>query len=82
MTKPKVLLIRPTILKEGVNYLERYADLIYAPDGEEETIIEFVKKKVEGIVVRTETITRNIIEAGERLRVIGQNGVGVDNIDV
>jgi D-3-phosphoglycerate dehydrogenase len=37
----------------------------------------------EGLVVRSETkVTADLMEAGDRLRVIGRAGVGVDNIDV
>ncbi|QGG48542.1 phosphoglycerate dehydrogenase [Heliorestis convoluta] len=37
----------------------------------------------EGIIVRSETkITKKIIEAADKLKVIGRAGVGVDNIDV
>ncbi len=38
---------------------------------------------VEAMVVRSETkITRKVIEAAKRLRVVGRAGVGVDNVDV
>jgi D-3-phosphoglycerate dehydrogenase len=40
-------------------------------------------KEVEAMVVRSETkITRNVIEAATRLRVVGRAGVGVDNVDI
>ena len=39
--------------------------------------------EVEAMVVRSETkITRKVIEAAPRLRVVGRAGVGVDNVDV
>jgi D-3-phosphoglycerate dehydrogenase len=39
--------------------------------------------EVEAMVVRSETkITRKIIEAAPKLRVVGRAGVGVDNVDV
>ncbi len=39
--------------------------------------------EVEAMVVRSETkITRNVIAAAPRLRVVGRAGVGVDNVDV
>ena len=38
---------------------------------------------VVALVVRSETkVTRKVIEAAPRLRVIGRAGVGVDNVDV
>ena len=40
-------------------------------------------KGVEAMVVRSETkITRKVIEAAPKLRVVGRAGVGVDNVDV
>src|SRR5258708_21591421 len=40
-------------------------------------------KDVEAMVVRSETkITRAVIEAAPKLRVVGRGGVGVDNVDV
>ena len=37
----------------------------------------------EGLIVRSGTqVTRKVIESGDRLRVVGRAGVGVDNIDV
>ena len=39
--------------------------------------------EVEAMVVRSETkITRKVIEAAPKLRVVGRAGVGVDNVDV
>jgi len=40
-------------------------------------------RQYEALVVRSETkVTAEIIEAGEKLQVIGRAGVGVDNIDL
>jgi D-3-phosphoglycerate dehydrogenase len=39
--------------------------------------------EVEAMVVRSETkITRKVMEAAPRLKVVGRAGVGVDNVDV
>src|SRR5271165_1783162 len=39
--------------------------------------------EVEAMVVRSETkVTRKVIEAAPKLRVVGRAGVGVDNVDV
>lgn len=38
---------------------------------------------IEGLAVRSATkVTRRVLEAAERLRVVGRAGIGVDNIDV
>ena len=42
-----------------------------------------IVKDVEAMVVRSETkVTRKVIEAAPKLRVVGRAGVGVDNVDV
>jgi D-3-phosphoglycerate dehydrogenase len=42
-----------------------------------------VVKDVEAMVVRSETkVTRKVMEAATKLRVVGRAGVGVDNVDV
>ena len=48
----------------------------------EEEICKIVNE-YEGIVVRSATkITKNIIQSGEKLKVLGRAGIGVDNIDI
>ena len=48
----------------------------------EEEIIKIIPE-YDGIVVRSATkVTKNIILAGEKLKVVGRAGAGVDNIDV
>ena len=42
-----------------------------------------IVKDVVAMVVRSETkVTRKVIEAAPKLRVVGRAGVGVDNVDV
>ena len=36
----------------------------------------------DGIIVRTSKITADLLEAAQRLKVVGKHGVGVDNIDL
>ena len=37
----------------------------------------------EGLIVRSgTTVTKEVMEAGKKLRVIGRAGVGVDNVDL
>ncbi len=79
----RVLLMKPTIEKEGITYLKNHCEVFIAPDGERETIIQLVNlHRIEAIIVRSERIDRAIIEACPTLRVIGENGVGTDNIDL
>lgn len=83
MVRKKVLLIYPTIHPEGVKLLQSQVDIIMAPDGKENTIVEYVKDKtIEALIARVEVISKKIIDNAVGLRVIGQNGAGLDNIDV
>lgn len=81
MKKNKILLIKPTIMREGIEILEKEVDLIYAPDGSEKTLIKYIID-VDALIVRVEHITASIIEASKQLKVIAEHGVGIDNIDV
>lgn len=80
--KNKVLLINPTIYPEGVRRIEEEAEIIYAPDGRPDTLKEFLCQGVNGIIVRLEEITENIIKSGKDLKVIGVNGAGFSCVDV
>jgi D-3-phosphoglycerate dehydrogenase len=76
----KVLLVQP-IHADAVARLKEEAEVVIA----EKTAEDFVKQAVkdcDGIIVRVTLLTRGIMEAGERLKVIGRHGVGLDNIDV
>jgi D-3-phosphoglycerate dehydrogenase len=78
-----VVLIEPTIIPDGVAFLEALHKVVVAPDGSEETLIRCIhENQASAIIPRVELITRRIIEACPSLEVIGQPGVGVDNIDV
>ena len=80
---PRVLLIEPTIRPLGVEMLQAEAEVAFAPDGREETLIEHLSTgRHDAVITRVEKITRRVLEAAVGLRVVGQHGVGVDNIDV
>lgn len=82
MSKPKVLLINPTIYPEGVKILEESCDVIYAPDGKPETMKEYLAQGVNAVILRIEQMTKELIDSAKDLKVIGANGVGYSNVDV
>lgn len=48
---------------------------------ESELMVEI--QDIDALLVRSQTrVTKNVLEAGKRLRVVGRAGVGVDNIDL
>src|SRR5438045_1558918 len=73
------VLIRETIAEAGVELLRRKFDVVV--DGESDlaaTIGEY-----DAIVILSATkLTADLINRGDRLKVIGRAGVGVDNVDV
>ncbi len=78
---PKVLITDP-IAEDGIELLRREAEvdvrLHPAPDDLRQLIAGY-----EALIVRSETkVTKEVIDAGGRLQVIGRAGTGVDNIDL
>jgi D-3-phosphoglycerate dehydrogenase len=81
-SKRKVLVCDP-IHEEGVKRLRKAGFEVDAnPTIDSETLKKIVAD-YEALIVRGRTkVTKEIIEAGIRLKAIGRAGVGVDNIDV
>jgi D-3-phosphoglycerate dehydrogenase len=57
------------------------AELIVAPNGDEDTLIELARD-VDGIMTCFAKVTENVVRAAEKCVVISRYGVGVDNIAV
>jgi len=66
----------------GVNILEKEAQVVKRP-GISNDDIKKELKNYDAIIIRSRTkMTSELIEAGEKLKVIGRAGVGVDNINL
>ena len=77
----KVLITDP-IAQEGIDLLSREVEVEVRLRPSPEELLELIRSS-EAIIVRSETkVTGQVIEAGERLQVIGRAGMGVDNIDL
>lgn len=77
----KVLVSDP-VHQTGIELLKRKAEVEVATGLSKEELIEKVKDK-DALLVRSATkVTREVLEAAEKLKVIGRAGVGVDNIDI
>src|SRR4029078_3328998 len=83
MTRPKVL-IADSISQRGIDELAREGALdVTIKTGLSEKDLSDVIPECAGMVVRSQTkVTAAILNAGNKLRVIGRAGVGVDNVDV
>jgi len=76
------ILVADTIAEEGLEILRNYAqvDIKLKLKPEE---LKAIIGNYDALIVRSETqVPAEIIEAGEKLKVIGRAGVGADNIDV
>jgi D-3-phosphoglycerate dehydrogenase len=81
----KILIIGNTIAEEAIALLEKN-QCQYAfshMKGDSASISTDIRKfQPEGLIIRKGKITREALQASERLRAICKHGVGVDNIDV
>ncbi|HVO29237.1 MAG TPA: NAD(P)-dependent oxidoreductase, partial [bacterium] len=83
MAKAKIL-VTDDLAEEGLKILQSHAalDVTYKPGMKPPEIIAAIGE-FEGLVIRSATtVTKEIIEAGKKLKVIGRAGIGVDNVDV
>jgi phosphoglycerate dehydrogenase-like enzyme len=79
MKRPRILLTQP-LDDDAERRLQAVADIIRP--AEQTALTEFVRD-CDGMIARTHTpITRNLLEAGEHLKVVGIAGVGLDRVDV
>jgi len=77
----KVLISDP-IAKEGIEILKKSGiEIEEKPGLPPEELIKLIPE-FDGIIVRSATkVTKDVIEAGKNLKVIGRAGVGLDNVD-
>jgi D-3-phosphoglycerate dehydrogenase len=79
--RPRVLIAEP-LAPAGVQALEARCDVTVADGWDLDELTSRIGE-FDGIVIRSATkMTPELIAAGERLRVIGRAGVGVDNVDL
>lgn len=79
--RPRIL-VKEKIADSGVEKLREPFDVDLGLDWDDEELARRIGD-YEGIVIRSATkLTADLIERGERLRVIGRAGIGVDNVDV
>ncbi|MGI9591850.1 MAG: phosphoglycerate dehydrogenase, partial [Myxococcota bacterium] len=80
---PKVL-VSDSLSRAGLEILERAPgiEVDYRPGIAPGDLLEAVRD-AHGLVIRSGTkVTRDVIDAGQELLVIGRAGIGVDNVDV
>jgi D-3-phosphoglycerate dehydrogenase len=66
----------------GTSLLRQHGEVITAPALDEATLVSVVRE-VDAIVIRANgKVTRAVMEAAPRLKVVGRHGVGLENVDV
>lgn len=84
MEEVKKILISDPLSRKGLEILDRTKGLAY--DLRPELPPDELKKIIpsyDAIIIRSETkLTASVIEAANRLKVIGRAGIGVDNVDL
>ena len=76
------VLVREDVGESGLALLREHFEVETGYDWSAETLAERISS-FDGILIRSATtLNAELIERGERLRVIGRAGVGVDNVDV
>jgi D-3-phosphoglycerate dehydrogenase len=75
-------LLYETMHSKGTELLEEKCDLIYAKSYDEKDLL-VQASDVDAIIIRANgAVSKNIIEAAPKLKVIGRHGVGLDAIDL
>lgn len=78
------VLVSDSLSQEGIDILEaaQGIEYTYKPGLSEDELAKEIAG-YDGLVIRSGSkVTANVIEAADRLRVIGRAGIGVDNVDV
>lgn len=76
------VLVSDSLAEEGVSRLKTGADVDVITNLTPEELINKIKD-YDALVIRSGTkVTADVINAAERLKVIGRAGVGIDNVDV
>lgn len=76
------ILVAEKIAKQGIDKLNEEFEVTVRTDLTPEQLVEMIPG-YDALIVRSATrATREVIEAGVDLKVIGRAGVGVDNVDV
>jgi D-3-phosphoglycerate dehydrogenase len=80
---PQKVLVPEKIADAGVALLRDAGIVVDERSGLSAEELVHVIKDYDGLIVRSATkVTKDVIDAGERLQVVGRAGIGVDNVDV
>lgn len=76
------VLVPEKLSNEGLQILQQKHEVVVKLDLTPEQLLAEIPE-YEGLIVRSASkVTKEVLEAGKKLRVVGRAGVGVDNIDL
>lgn len=75
------VLVTGNIYERGLSILRSFADVVLVESSDPALKLAAVRD-ADALIVRTDIVTAEFIEAGKQLKVIGRFGVGYDNVDV
>ena len=75
------VLLTEKIHQSGMDFLKSHAEVVVAENTKLETLVAAIKG-MEAVIIRSTKMYNEVIDAADKLRVIGRHGIGVDNIDV
>ncbi|RNI11874.1 phosphoglycerate dehydrogenase [Methanohalophilus sp. RSK] len=76
------VLVSDSLSEEGVAKLEEHFDVEVSTGLSEDELVEKIGE-FDALVIRSGTqVTARVIEAADKLKIVGRAGVGVDNIDI
>lgn len=76
------ILIPQDITQAGKDYLNQHGYEFILGSGTDEATVMKEIVDCDGLLIRTSKVTKNIMAASQKLKVIGRHGVGIDNIDL
>ncbi len=77
----RVLLYEP-MHEEGTRLLRSRGEVVVAPALDEGTLVSIIRD-MDAVVIRANgRVSRTVVEAAPRLKVIGRHGVGLENVDI
>lgn len=76
------VLVADEISKEGIAILETALEVVYDPSITAQQLLGAIGE-FDALLVRSRTkVTKEVFQAGKKLKLVGRAGVGVDNIDL
>jgi len=77
-----VIIVQP-IHEKGLELLKELAEeVVVSPDDSVETVKKLLDKTVDGVIVRYNPFSNELMEKAPNLKVIGRHGIGADLIDL